>query len=73
LVCFSHRPSLRPRRTDAYLTIEYATDAERLMPELLDRLTHRCFILEATGASYRETDAQRRTSGLPSAPREPVG
>jgi len=34
--------------------------SERLTGATLDRLTHRCHILEATGESYRLRDAQRR-------------
>lgn len=34
--------------------------SERLTGATLDRLTHRCHILEASGASYRLQDAQRR-------------
>jgi DNA replication protein DnaC len=34
--------------------------SERLTGATLDRLTHRCHILEATGESYRLKDAQRR-------------
>jgi len=34
--------------------------SERLVGATLDRLTHRCHILEATGESYRLRDAQRR-------------
>jgi len=34
---------------------------ERLTGATLDRLTHRCHILEANGPSYRLKDAQRRT------------
>ena len=34
--------------------------SERLAGATLDRLTHRCHILEATGESYRLRDAQRR-------------
>ena len=30
---------------------------------MLDRLTHRCHILEASGESYRLKDARRRSSG----------
>ena len=33
---------------------------ERLTGATLDRLTHRCHILEANGQSYRFQDAQRR-------------
>jgi DNA replication protein DnaC len=35
--------------------------SERLTGATLDRLTHRCHILEATGESYRLQDARRRT------------
>ena len=34
--------------------------SERLTGAALDRLTHRCHILEASGQSYRLRDAQRR-------------
>ena len=34
--------------------------SERLVGATLDRLTHRCHILEATGESYRLQDARRR-------------
>jgi DNA replication protein DnaC len=34
--------------------------SERLTGAVLDRLTHRCHILEASGPSYRLQDAQRR-------------
>jgi hypothetical protein len=34
--------------------------SERLVGAILDRLTHRCHILEATGESYRLWDAKRR-------------
>jgi hypothetical protein len=35
--------------------------SERLTGAVLDRLTHRCHILEATGESYRLKDARRRS------------
>ena len=34
--------------------------SERLSGATVDRLTHRCHILEATGESYRLQDARRR-------------
>jgi DNA replication protein DnaC len=34
--------------------------SERLTGATLDRLTHRCHILEASGESYRLQDAKRR-------------
>lgn len=34
--------------------------SERLTGAVLDRLTHRCHIIECNGASYRLTDAKRR-------------
>lgn len=37
--------------------------SERLTGAVLDRLTHRCHILEATGESYRLKDARRRSTG----------
>ena len=42
--------------------------SERLTGAFLDRLTHRCHILEATGESYRLRDARRRKS-VPKRPR----
>ena len=36
---------------------------ERLTGAVLDRLTHRCHILEANGESYRLRDARRRSRG----------
>jgi DNA replication protein DnaC len=37
--------------------------SERLTGAVLDRLTHRCHILESTGESYRLQDARRRRKG----------
>lgn len=37
--------------------------SDRLVGATLDRLTHRCHLLEATGPSYRLRDAQRRQAG----------
>lgn len=37
--------------------------SERLTGAVLDRLTHRCHILEATGESFRLKDACRRSGG----------
>jgi DNA replication protein DnaC len=37
--------------------------SERLTGATLDRLTHRCHILEMNGASYRVSDAKRRRAG----------
>lgn len=34
--------------------------SERLTGAALDRITHRCHIIETTGESYRLKDAQRR-------------
>jgi DNA replication protein DnaC len=42
--------------------------SERLTGATLDRLTHRCHILEATGESYRLKDAKRRNAGRRKAP-----
>ena len=39
--------------------------SERLTGAALDRLTHRCHILETTGESYRLKDAQRRRRKKP--------
>jgi len=36
-------------------------DNERLTGAVLDRLTHRCHILEASGESYRLKDARKRS------------
>ena len=41
--------------------------SERLVGATLDRLTHRCHILEATGESYRLRDAKRRQAAGPGA------
>ena len=47
--------------------------SERLTGAALDRLTHRCHILEATGESYRLRDAKRRQgSGPKGRRREPA-
>ena len=48
--------------------------SERLTGAVLDRLTHRCHILEATGESYRLQVAHRQHPGKPSAgePEEPA-
>jgi DNA replication protein DnaC len=37
-------------------------DSERLTGALLDRLTHRCHILEANGESYRLRRAKKRSN-----------
>ena len=39
--------------------------SERLTGAFLDRLTHRCHLLEASGPSYRLRDAQRRRQPVP--------
>ena len=39
--------------------------SERLTGAALDRLTHRCHILEASGESYRLQDAKRRRRTKP--------
>ena len=36
--------------------------SQRLTGAVLDRLTHHCYILEATGESYRLKDARKRSS-----------
>lgn len=41
--------------------------SERLTGAALDRLTHRCHILESSGDSYRLQDAKRRRRGKPAA------
>jgi DNA replication protein DnaC len=41
--------------------------SERLVGATLDRLTHRCHILEATGEGYRPRDAKRRQAAGPGA------
>ena len=49
--------------------------SERLTGATLDRLTHRCHILETTGESYRLRDAKRRQgsgSGPKGRRREPA-
>jgi len=45
--------------------------SERLTGATLDRLTHRCHILEATGESYRLRDARRRRSSKASKRKPP--
>ena len=40
-------------------------DNQRLTGAVLDRLTHRCHILQASGESYRLKDARRRSRGKP--------
>src|SRR3954447_7739702 len=37
--------------------------SDRLVAATLDRLTHRCHLLEATGESYRLKEARRRQAG----------
>ena len=39
--------------------------SERLTGALLDRLTHRCHIIEANGESYRLRQAKRRSQAKP--------
>ncbi len=39
--------------------------SERLTGATLDRLTHRCHILEMNGQSYRVSDARSRRDGGP--------
>ena len=46
---------------------------ERLTGAVLDRLTHRCHILETRGESYRLQDARRRQSGKSSRSRAQPG
>ena len=60
-----HRAGTNPRRkgVTANLPFENWTEAlgsERLTGAALDRLTHRCHILETKGESYRVQDAMRR-------------
>ena len=45
--------------------------SERLTGAALDRLTHRCHILEMNGESYRLKDAKRRRTGRASQPTPP--
>jgi hypothetical protein len=40
--------------------------SQRLIGALLDRLTHRCHILEANGESYRLRQARKRSHSTPS-------
>ncbi len=47
--------------------------SERLTGATLDRLTHRCHILEATGPSYRLQDAQKRRRKKSTASRRSQG
>lgn len=46
--------------------------SERLTGAVLDRLTHRCHILEATGESYRLQDARRQRHAVPAEGHQPV-
>ncbi len=46
------------------LTFEQWTEvlgSQRLIGAVLDRLNHHCYILEATGESYRLKDARKRS------------
>jgi DNA replication protein DnaC len=46
--------------------------SERLTGPLLDRLTHRCHILEANGESYRLRQARKRSNWKPSPRQDPT-
>jgi DNA replication protein DnaC len=46
--------------------------SERLTGALLDRLTHRCHILEANGESYRLHQAKKRSKRKPSLKKNPT-
>ena len=55
-------------RTSAFVTTNFPFEkwnevlgSQRLTGAVLDRLTHHCHILEATGESYRLKDARRRS------------
>jgi hypothetical protein len=50
---------------DAAVVEGRSAASERLVAATLDRLTHRCHILEAAGESYRLREALRRQSALP--------
>ena len=59
----------------ANLAFEEWTDifgSERLTGALLDRLTHRCHILEANGESYRLRQARKRSNWKPSPRQDPT-
>ena len=43
--------------------------SQRLTGAVLDRLTHHCHILEATGESYRLKDARKRSKGWRNQPK----
>ena len=45
--------------------------SERLTGALLDRLTHRCHILQANGVSYRLRQARKRSNWKPSSRQDP--
>jgi DNA replication protein DnaC len=45
--------------------------SERLTGALLDRLIHRCHILEANGESYRLRQARKRSPWKPSSRQDP--
>ena len=47
--------------------------SERLTGAVLDRLTHRCHILESNGESYRLKDARRRVGSKKAAAKTPAG
>ena len=47
--------------------------SERLTGAALDRLTHRCQILETGAESYRLRDAKRRRRAAAAGPPSPVG
>jgi DNA replication protein DnaC len=46
--------------------------SERLTGAVLDRLTHRCHILESSGESYRLKDARRRAGSKRASGQKPV-
>jgi DNA replication protein DnaC len=46
--------------------------SERLTGALLNRLTHRCYILEANGESYRLRQAKKRSKCRPPQKKNPT-
>ena len=46
--------------------------SERLTGAVLDRLTHRCHILESSGESYRLKDVRRRAGGRQASGQKPA-
>ena len=54
------RSQLAKQHLLIFVGLGYGLGSERLTGAALDRLTHRCQIIETTGERYRHKDAQRR-------------